>query len=217
MKRREFTLAAAGALVSLTGCIGLAFGDGIEAEASPAAIDEAALEDSSFAYQDSETIEIDETVEVAGQERRVYAVNHLRTYTADAGLQGIQGESGTLAVVSTPDITVVGQSVNPLTRMDHADLLEEFAGELETEGGELEEIRHVEEREEPVLDTAATVDTFAADAEIEGETITVNIHVTTVSHEGDVVVAIGAHPEMFQQQGSEIFDLFTEIEHPVDE
>ena len=217
MNRSLLALLAVLALVLGAGCLGMVFGDGIEAVASPAEVEQDAVDDTGFEYDQADTIEIDETVEAAGQERRILITNHVRTYQQTEGAMGLDQQTGAFVVLSTPDVTVARQSVNPLTRMDHRELLGEFEDELESEVGSFEDVRKVDERTEPILGTDATVTTFAADTEMQGQTVTLHIHLTTVTHEGDVILAMGIHPEAFQHQASEVFELMNDIEHPVEE
>lgn len=214
MHRKGIATLAVLAIVLSAGCVGLVFGDGIEESASPAAVEQSTLDETEFEYEDSETIEIDETVEAAGQERQVHATNHVAVYQQRSGLMGGERQTGAFMVVTTPDITVLGQSVNPAAQMSNRELVEEFEGQIESEVGQLEDLRHVDDRTETVLDSSTTVTTFAAETEIEGETVTVHLHIATVQHDGDVVIAVGGHPEALQQQASEIYDLMGGIEHP---
>lgn len=217
MHRELVAAVAVLVLVLSSGCLGLVFGDGLNEEASPAAVDQASLDETGFEYGESQTIEINETVEAAGQERRIRATNHLTLYERDADLQSMEGAAGAFVVLSTPEFSVAGRALNPVATMDADELLERFRGDLEEEmEGDLRDIRKVDERTEPVLGVAGTVTTFAANTTAQGREIVVNVHVTKVRHEGDVVVGIGVHPEALQQQAPEVFTMMRGIEHPAE-
>lgn len=216
MKRQGIALVVVAVLFASSGCVGLVFGDGASLEAEPAAVGQAPLEDSPFRFAGTDTVRIEETVTVAGQDREIRATNHVRTYNRTLDLQSVEQQGGAFVVVSTPDSSIAGRSMNPVADMSNRDLVDRFRGQLEEQLGELRNLRSVDERTEPVLGGAATVTTYAAETEFEGETITVNVHVTKVVHEDDVIVALGVHPEAIQQQAPEIFALMRGIEHPAE-
>lgn len=214
MNRQVAALVAVLAVVLTAGCTGLVFGDGAEFDAEPAAVDEAVLDETGYEHQDTESIEIEETEEVAGQERTISVTNWVVTYESGLELQGEHQESTAFVVATTPDVSIAGQRLNPVADFDNEELLSEFGDELEGDYGELRDVRVVDERVEPVLGKEATVTTFAAETEIDGEELTINIHVTQVVNDDDIVIAIGAHPEVFQQEGPNVHALMRGIEHP---
>lgn len=203
------------ALLLAVGGAVLLFSDGLDEEAAPAAVQQDALDDTGFEYENSDVVRIDRTVSAAGVEREIRATNHLTVYQRSADLQTTERQAGAFVLVTTPEFAVVGRPMNPVTDMSNRDLLEEFRGDLEAElEGDLGNLREVDERTEPVLGVAGTVTTFAANTTVDGEEIVLNVHVTKVRHDGDVVIAIGAHPEALQQQAPEVFGMMTGIDHP---
>lgn len=217
MHRKGIVLVAVVALVLTSGCTGLVFGDGLEEEAQPARVDQATVDDTGFEFQDAQVLDLNETVSVAGQERQIRATNHLARYGRQSSLPTADRETGAFIVVSTPEFSVLGRPMNPVADMSNRELLAEFRPQLEKQlGNDLENVRTVDERDEPVLGLEATVTTFAADTTVDGEEVTLNVHITKVLHEGDVVIALGAHPEALQQQAPEIHQLMRGIEHPAE-
>lgn len=216
MKRQAFALVVVVAMLASTGCTGLVFGDGMSLEAEPAAVSDEALSGTEFQLGDTQTVRINETVSVAGQERTIRATNHVAIYNRTVDIGPLSGQVGAFVLASTPDYTVAGRSLNPVAGMSNRELVERFRGQLEGQLGGLENLRAVDNRTEPVLGGAAEVTTFAAETQYQGRTVTVNIHVTKVRHEDDVIVAIGVHPEALQQQAPEVFTLMRGIEHPAE-
>jgi len=214
MKRQGVALVVVLAILASAGCVDVVLGDDLVLEAEPAGVDQSALESTAFQPAGTDALQLDETVTVAGQERVVRATNHLATYERPVDLPSVEQQGGAFVVVSTPDYAIAGRSANPVADMSNRELVDRFRGQLEDQLGELRDVREVDERTEPVLGGAATVTTYAADTEFEGETITVNVHVTKVAHEDDVIVALGVHPEALQQQAPEIFSLMRGVEHP---
>lgn len=216
MKRQGVALVVVVTMLATAGCAGLVFGDGMSLEAEHASVSQDALSETEFRQGSTQTLRINETVSVAGQQRELRTTNHVATYNRTVDLGPLSGRAGAFVVASTPDYTIAGRSVNPVADMSNRELIERFRGQLEGQLGSLSDVRPVDDRTEPVLGAAGEVTTFAAETQYQGRTITVNVHVTKVSHEDDVVVAIGVHPEALQQQAPEVFTLVRGIEHPAE-
>lgn len=215
--KRQLTLALALlTLLAIGGCVGLVLGDGVEMDGEPAGVSEETLAESDYQFAEYRTLYLNETIDVAGQERHVNATNHAMIYNRTTNLDQFDRETGGFVVLSTPDVSIGGQSVNPAARMSNSELVEQFQGDLESEVGELGELRKVSERTEPVLGYASTVSTFETTTTVDGREVTLYVHVTKVKHENDLVAAIGVHPEALQQQAPEIHALMCGIEHPID-
>jgi len=215
MERRALALLTLLVLVASTGCLGAALGDTLEMSASPAAVDDGATEDAAFSQSDYRIEYLEETVEIGTTQRRVNATNHVVVYNRTAELRRYDGDTAVVVVAATPDFTVFGQSMNPAAEMSHRELIEEFRSDIEAEVGPIGELSLDSHRTEPVLGRAANVTTFETDSTVEGEDVTLELHVTTVHHEGDLIVAIGGHPETLQHQAPAVHAMFRGIEHPV--
>lgn len=215
MKRQWGVLLAVLALLATAGCVGLVFGENVEMDGEPAGVSDEALAETDFEFAEYRTIYVNESIDVGGQTRYVNATNHLMVYNRSAGLDRFDRDVGGFVVVSTPDVSIAGRSVNPVARLSHREIVDRFRGDLESEVGTLGNLSFVSERTEPVLGYAADVSTFETDTTVEGQNVTLYVHVTTVKHEGDMIVGIGVHPEALAQQAPEIHRLMRGIEHPV--
>ena len=215
MKRQGVLVLAVVGLLVITGCVGLVLGDGVEMDSEPAAVSDEALADTSFAFAEHRTIWLNETIEVAGQERQINASNHAMIYNRTSSLERFDRDTGGFVVISTPDVSIGGQSVNPAARMSNRELVDRFREDIESEVGQLGTLSAVSERTEPVLGYAATVSVFETTTTVEGREVTLYVHVTTVKHEDDLVIGIGVHPEALAQQAPEIHRLMRGIDHPV--
>lgn len=217
MERQGIVLVAIAALAATAGCTGLLLGDGLQEEAEPARVGDAALQDSSFTLEQTDTLEIDRNVSAAGQERRIQATNHAAVYTRNASSPVGDVQLAGFVVVSTPAFEVAGQAVNPIASMSNEELVERFQSQLESQtGGDVRDVRIVDHRTETVLGSNTNVTTFAAETTRQGQEITLDVHVTKVRHQDDVVVAIGAHPEALEHVSSEISELMRGVEHPAE-
>jgi len=204
MKPRS--LVALAVVVLLAGCTGGA----LSFSASPATVDEAALERANYTGQEPEQVTINETVEVAGVSRQVTATTWTASYAAN-------DTPATLLVASTPDATVAGQSVNPITRLTGKELLERVAKEVgNTDGVDFEDIEVVQRENREILGTQTEVTTFATTASTDQGEVPIRIHLASVSHEGDVVVLVGVYPEKVDERSTQL-KLMEAVQHQGDE
>lgn len=215
MKRQGVLLLAILVLVVMGGCVGLVVGDGVEMDGEPAAVNEDALAETDYTFSEYRTIHLNESFDVLGQQRHVNATNHAVIYNRTSNLEQFDQDTGGFVVLSTPDVSIAGESVNPAARMSNRELVEQFQGELESQVGELGSLSAVSERTEPMLGYAANVSVFETETTIGDRNVTLYVHVTKVKHEGDLVAVIGVHPEALQQQAPEISRLIRNVEHPV--
>jgi hypothetical protein len=199
-------LVAVAAVVLLAGCTGGA----LSFSASPATVDEAALEEVDYTGQAPEQVTINETVEVSGMSKQVTATTWTAGYSANES-------PATLVVASTPDATVAGQSVNPVARLSGKELLERVAQEIgSSESVDLEDLEVVQRENRQILGTETEVTTFATTASTEQGDVPIRIHLASVSHEGDAVVLVGIHPAEVDERAT-LLELMEAAQHDGDE
>jgi len=219
-RRRALTLIGAVGLTGAAGCLGE---DGkIGGTASPAEIPEEARP--AYEADGPRAIEINETVEVGGLSRDVEIT------TWSAGYASTENEASVF-LVSTPDITVAGQSLNPLARLSGADLITRVVDQgLGRAGGDmsLKEIEQEDEVELTVLDETRTLPIFSATLEVDGGEsadgiagaengeIKIRLYLLSITHGEDVLLAVGIHPAEVEAS-EDIQSMMAAIEHPVDE
>lgn len=217
-RRREFLAAVpVGLLAASAGCMKLVTSDRAEYTASEARVSDAGLEETEYQHSDTREETFEESFEVAGVSRTVVASNWISTYKKDLQVQGQQQEAARFAVVSTPAIEILGRTFNPVNEMSHEELLDRFRSQLSGEYEGLDDMEYVESRDEVILDSEVEVSTFETEASIEGETVEIYIHVTTLTHEGDLIVAVGAHPAALAQERTNAYKLMRSIEHDGDD
>ncbi|MGZ0748637.1 DUF6517 family protein [Haloparvum sp. AD34] len=199
-------IAALAVVVLLAGCTGGA----LSFAASPATVDEAALDEANYTGQAPEQVTINETVEVAGMSKQVSATTWTASYAAN-------DTPATLVVASTPDATVAGQSVNPIARLTGKELLQRVAQEIgNRDQVDLEDVEVVQRENREILGTQTEVTTFATTASTEQGDVPIRIHLASVSHQGDVVVLVGVHPEEVDERSTQL-RLMEAAEHQGDE
>lgn len=211
IRRREFIAGiSVAALGSVAGCLDLVTGDGVELEAQPAAVSEDAQSSAGYEHDDREAIVFEETVEAAGESRDVTVTSWVGTYSrspddvdvheSDAGV-GVDGDDGAVfAVISSPSESIAGYELNPIYQMDDEEWLERFSEHLVDDG--LEDIELEDEYAIRMLDESVTLHEFSAVMDVEGYDVDVALYTASVSHEGDVVIALGAHPAVVDERES---------------
>ena len=214
MRRRQVltTLGALGVGLS-AGCTELVFNDRAEYSASKATAGDKALRETGYQHGDTQEQTFEETVSAGGVERTIVATTWISTYRKSIDLLGSEQDAARFAVVSTPAIEIAGKSFNPVESMSHEELLERFKGQLSGQNEQLEDIEYVESRDEVVLGEETEVSTFSTTTTLQGQEVELYIHVATVAHEGDLIVAVGAHPAALTQERSNTYTLMRSIEH----
>jgi len=225
MQRRTFITAVGTAgLMGLAGCSGVT-GD-LDFTAKPATVEQAVAADAGYELQETTPIEINESVDVAGETREI----NITTWTS-----GYQSDTGPFIVLSTPNVEIAGQSLNPLARLSGSELvgrlLEEAGG-----GDAISDLEPAGETEITVFGESATVEEFTATlqasagsggesggnlpAGAENGELPIRLYLLSVTHEGgddnsDVVFALTFHP---QERGDPetIYTLFESLQHPVE-
>ena len=235
MNRRRFLAAAAASTAFATaGCIGGVGGeDGVYAfDADPATVPAATLADAGYEGDDPEPFEIETEFTEFGIDATVSVTTWTTVYAnPDRG--------ASLFVTSTPDATVLGQSVNPLVRADNAEvirrLLERVGDDADVDEEQLEqrdsETRHIlgESVEVNTFETTLDVDLDGVDPddvdveEVGSEDVDpdefdaedgmpVLIHIATVGHGDDVVALVGIHPTAVDERETHL-SLMEKTEH----
>ncbi|MGM0591700.1 MAG: DUF6517 family protein [Halobacteriota archaeon] len=212
---------ALAAMVVLSGCVGGA--GGLSFTASPATIPESATTDSGFVHANTTDVTVTQPVGVAGISQNVTLRSWVSMYATadpDATEADPDGDVAALMVVSTPDAAVAGQSVNPLSQLSNADLvswvLSQVNGLLgENSNAQFEDLEVVGTTDREILGSSTEVATFQGTVAADGESTPVRLHVATVSHGDDFVMAVGFHPASMDA-GQDIIDLMDDIEHDAD-
>lgn len=210
MNRRVLVVLGLVSLLALSGCA-LLTGETLEFSAEPATVTEDAYTASSYEEIDLEAQSVTETVELLGQERTIQATNYVATYERDLAITETDA-AGTVVVLSTPEMSVAGQALNPIASMEPKQVLDTITATH----GDISEATVSDERTATVLGEEATVTVFDAETEVAGQTVDVTVHLVQLTHEGDLVVAVGVHPAIMDHEQAGVDTMFEGIEHPVD-
>lgn len=176
--------------VVLAGCGGTL----VAYEATPATVPEDAAAAEGYVHGNTTAVPITYPVGVAGVSRNVTAETWVSGYHRTTATN----DTAVFLLYSSPAVDVGGRTVNPLGQLGNREVanflvaraaaLRGFAGV-----GEVTELREVAAREVTMFGTPTTFTSYAGTAEAEGERTGIVVHVASVDHGGDVVVAIGLH------------------------
>lgn len=206
MHRRREVLGALGiaGTVSLAGCA-LVQGS-FEQSASPAGIDDDVLDATGFEHKDTEELSFNRTVDVFGQSRDLSLTNWLVTYGKSAG--GFGPDAARFRLFSTPSVTVAGNEINPFDNFDDEELL----GEVDDSGDD-PDLDGGPTRTVETLGEDVTYTRYETQRQMGGEAVTAYVHVGRFSNDGDLLRAVGTHPELLDESEN-IYTLAEAIEHP---
>lgn len=198
-------------LVLTSGCLGVLTGsEPLVLSADEAGVTDAALSETDFQHENTQSTWINETVEQAGQEREIRVQNHVATYRRPAAIDVDGVTFGMFVVASTPKVSIAGQAFNPIGQMSSQEMLERFTGE----SSDIQEIQRVDSRTLSILGSDAEITRFSGVVQRSGQEVPVYIEVTRVSDGDDFVVALGVYPQATEDEVRPgVTTLFEGIDH----
>lgn len=211
MEFRAKSLLAVLLVVSLAGC-SVITGGPLEFEASPATINDAAVEEAGYEEVDVKEQVIEREISRAGITQEVRVTNWQAMYERELDL-GPAGEqrAAVVSVFTTPKVEFAGQGpFNPIADYSNKELVdlvqEQYSG--------MQNVEEESERQVSILGETTTVSTFTATATLEdGTQIDVLLHVTKVETDDDFVIAVGVHPEQLPNEQQRVDAMFQNIQH----
>jgi hypothetical protein len=180
------TLAATG-VAALAGCSLL--NDPLERAADPAAVEESVADSAGFEQNELIKQANETSVEVKNESRDVSLTNWLNRYTR--ATPEIDLDAALFGLLTTPTVTLAGQSANPLRQLDRERLLQEMLDRLGVVP--VENIQQVGERQVTVLGDAVPVEEFLAETD---QRVELRLHLGDLTNESDLLVLFALHPEL---------------------
>ncbi|ELZ43773.1 hypothetical protein C463_08894 [Halorubrum californiense DSM 19288] len=217
---RRRALAAGGALglASLAGCTALDVATGeepAEFAAGTATVADATLDESGYELNEVTDETVSREVEAAGQTREVRVTNTVAEYDKAVELFGENYQAAVFAAVTTPQIEVLGQALNPIAEMSTRERAELILSRFENVGN----LERGSEYSTGVLGSDAEVVVYTADGEIEGTgaTTELELHIgEPVGVGGDFVLPLAAYPAAFSD-GENVRSMMNGLEHEPNE
>ena len=212
MDRRQYMICLGSlGIISTAGCLDVVTGDGpLTFEAQPHGIDSEIQDETGYEHVNTDSHVISEDFDVAGQTREVEVTNYIIEYEKSIEL----GPVGTIpaavfTILSTPQVSIVGQEFNPVADMTTEDL----ATMAEEQYDEIEDLQHIEDSTVSVSSSETTQSKFSARTTMGGELIELHLHVTEAVEIGDdLVITVGGYPELTPEEEENIFALMEAVE-----
>jgi hypothetical protein len=213
MRRRTVLAGLVGAL-TLGGCTDILTRKRTRFEAERGVVGESAR--SEAGYEEVDRTEARSEQEYETVEKTVVVINKFTEYarSMDLPLAG-GGQLGRFTVLATPEVTVVpGEPANPIADMDN----DELAMTVQEKYGRIQNVRSLDEREAELFGDPVTVGRYRADAETEGESTEVHLHIAQGESkrneaDTDIVVCVGINPSEVDER-DRIDRLLAGVEHP---
>lgn len=152
--------------------------------------------------------------EVAGTTREVAVTNRIAEYDRAVELFGERYQAAVFSVLTTPRVSLLGNTYNPIGDLDdeaRADLIvDRYEG--------VDDLERSSEYTTTVLDQDVDVVVYAADGEIRGTGVSVDLafHIAAaIEIDDDFVVPLAVYPEVFGD-GENVRRMLNGIEHEPD-
>ncbi|OIB57244.1 DUF6517 family protein [Natrialba sp. SSL1] len=201
-------------LAGLAGCLNLV---GLAThEAAPAGVDESVRSETEYEQTRIDDLVVREEVGASIATEEVVVTNYMTEHekAVDMGPLGRQ-RGAVFIVLSTPQVSVLGQQVNPVSDMSTDELVELVASNYD----DINNVELEEESSTTVADQSTTQSRFSADASFDGTDVDVALHITEAVEAGeDLLVTIGVYPrDLDWQEEENIFALMEGVVPAIDE
>lgn len=207
--RQYAGLAAVACLAVLAGCGFITGSEALAFSASPATPSDASLAETGYEEQNVTEQHVTRNVSAGGQTRQVNVTNQQAQYErgVDLGPLGSQ-RAAVFVTFASPEVSVAGQTFNPIADMSERAILAEFDSEYDglTVG------EQVESRNVSSLGQSTELTQFDGTATLAGTEIDATIQTAKFQHEGDYVVAVGIYPQLIDEESNVVL-LLEGIEH----
>ncbi|MFB6233145.1 MAG: DUF6517 family protein [Haloarculaceae archaeon] len=205
LTRRGILSGAAVALAASTaGCGAIPFlgSEPLTFEATQATVPASAREGTGYEEQGIKENVIERTFSVAGQSQDVVVTNYQAKYDKAISVSDMVGRdlpsersarAAVFTVLSTPQVSVLGRSFNPIKDMDSSELAKRVGKNFES----VENLEQVGEESATVAGKETTAGEFSADAQLSEAptTIKLALHITEAVGVGnDFIVTVGGYP-----------------------
>ncbi|PSQ32378.1 hypothetical protein BRD09_03860 [Halobacteriales archaeon SW_10_68_16] len=223
--RRELLGAtAAGVTVGAAGCSAIPFlgNEPLEFEATRATVPASTREETGYEEKEVAQDVIERTFEVAGQSQDVVVTNWQAECdkaidVGDLVEQDLPTDESARAaiftVLSTPQVSVLGRSFNPVEDMDSRELAQQVQDNYDG----MEDIEQVGEDGALVAGQETTAGEFSTEAQLAetDRTVELAMHITEAVEVGeDFVVAVGAYPRPVREvERDNVFAMMEAVEH----
>jgi len=213
MQRRILALVAVGVVVLSAGCGFLLGLEPLTFSSSPITVSDQAVQEAG--YEEAVVGPQNESRDFTafGQTRTVEVTNHVGRYerSVDLGPLGSR-RAATFVALSSPEIEVAGNTVNPIADISDEEILERVGSQYESVSvGDQTGTRTVE-----TLGDSRTVTRFNGTVTVEGTEIPVFLETSRFKHGSDYVVVVAVYPQDVPGEVERVETLFAGLDHTAD-
>lgn len=222
-------LLAAGVTTATTGLAGCTGRLEDSLSSRPATVSDAARSETGYGEHTVDELVVERTVGRFGIERSIKVTNWYAEYDRaiplddlgldlDLGLGSGRAQAAVASVLTTPQVSFLGRTFNPVGEFSTAELVEFIQGRYD----ELESVEHRDDATVSVLGTETTLDRYLAQARLvdAGTTVDVYLQLTEpIPHGDDFVICIAVYPQAlgFEVESASVRTLFEGVEHEYQE
>ena len=209
MRTKQLAVLGLAALVVLSGCSSLS--GSLAFSAQKATVGQQALSQTSYQEQGVRARNVTRTFSAAGQSKNVSVTNWIASYDQQIDLGPLgKRRAAAFSVVSTPQVSVLGQSVNPIGSYDNAKLV----ALLQQNYNGISDVTPVSNHTATMLGHPTNVTKFSGTATLDGRSVNVYVDVTKVKDGGDYVLALAVYPQRLSDRESKnVETLLAGIQH----
>lgn len=210
-RRQALVAITVGVLMTTAGCGFLTGSEPLRISASPATVSDQALQATGYEEVAVQEQVVERNFSVAGQTRTVEVTNQLAKYERQIDLGPLGSRrAGVFVAFTSPEVSVLGQTFNPIAGMTTQELVTRFESQYES----LSVGSKVGSRSITVLGQARTVDRYEGTAMLGGQQVEVYIEVTAVfKHGSDYVVALAVYPQQSTESPERVKTLLQGLQH----
>ncbi|MEE6208721.1 DUF6517 family protein [Salarchaeum sp. III] len=208
MSRRTAVAVALAVLVLASGCLGFLSGP-VTFSANQVTVEDSTLQSSGYEEVSVEKMQVNRTFTAAGQSKTVEITNWVAQYEKQVSVLGVERRAAVFGTFSSPEVSVLGKSFNPLNEYDD----HELAQLIQKRYGTIDDLQAVSNTTMTVLGHDATVTKFSGTANFDGQSVDVFVHVTKVNDGGDIVAAVGVYPQQLDGEQEHVYTLLQNLEH----
>lgn len=210
-RRQTVTAVFVTVMITTAGCGFITGSEALTFSATPATVSDQALQNTGYEEVAVTEQVVERNFSAAGQTRTVKVVNQLAKYERqiDMGPLGSK-RAGVFVAFTSPEVSVLGQTFNPIAEMTTQELLSRFDSQYES----MSVGSKVGSRSIMILGQSRTVDKYEGTANIGGSQVQVYIEITQVfKHGSDYVVAIAIYPQQSTESSERVKTLFQGLQH----
>ncbi|SEQ74224.1 DUF6517 family protein [Natrinema salaciae] len=184
---------------------------------TPGTVSAAALEETGYDERTVEEVVVERTISRFGIERSIEARNWYAEYDRAIALDSLgltRVQAAVVAVLTTPQVSVLGKTFNPVGEYS----TDELVALIQNRYDRLEDVRAVDEASISVLGSETTLARYEARARLVSASTAIDVYLQVsepVEHGDDFVIGVATHPQAMglETESDAVRTMLESIEH----